>query len=160
MSTARERKPYLRWIADNVDGMPVGRAIEAGQDARFSCSSDYVEHYWTAVIGPSSALALRFLHDRLWHGEPDETPVDVVRLAYQLGMADSSGGIRGVNSPVVKALDRLVLFGLCLVDLAAGRPKLLVYDRVPPVPYRKVVKWPDAMRQAHDDRVAGVRRRG
>jgi hypothetical protein len=73
----------------------------SGHDPR----SDYVEVYWTPVLGCSSVMLARRLADTL-EVEPAGLAIDVPTLAATLGLGHGPTGL------ITKSLSRLVGFGL------------------------------------------------
>ena len=103
--------------------------------------SRYVELYWLAVIGPSTAWLLR----RLSYGlevHPDGFDLDLTETARSLGLGDRMGK----NSPFRRALQRLATFELARPHGPGG---LAVRTRIPPLPLRHLSRLPDALQSSH-----------
>lgn len=113
----------------------------------FALSDPYVEHCWSAVIGPSSTLLLRRL-PTLWTAHvPAE--IDAGELSRSLGL----GAGAGERSRLAATLERLVNFGLARpTSDSAG---LDVYRQVPPLTQRQLARLPDWTRDA-EDRLLGA----
>lgn len=103
----------------------------------FALDHPYVEHCWSAVVGPTSTLLLRRL-PLLWR-EQEPAVVQVRDLARSLGLGGETGKLRRV-------LGRLVDFGF------ANRPGegvLEVYTAVRPLTPRQVERLPEWSQQTH-----------
>lgn len=111
----------------------------------FALSDPYVEHCWSAVIGPSSTLLLRRL-PTLWIARvPAET--DAGELSRSLGLG------AGDRSRLASTLERLVNLGLARP--AADGAGLEVYRQVPPLTQRGLARLPEWTRDA-EDRLLGA----
>lgn len=104
--------------------------------------SEYVERYWTGVIGPSAVLLLR----RLARGLAEHP------AGYSLAPADTaraiglSGG-RGRNSAMARTIDRCRLFGL----VRWPEPEQLeVRTHLPLLSTRQLRRLPLAVRSSHE----------
>lgn len=104
--------------------------------------SEYVERYWTGVIGPSAVLLLR----RLARGLAEHP------AGYSLAPADTaraiglSGG-RGRNSAMARTIDRCRLFGL----VRWPEPEQLeVRTHLPLLTARQLRRLPLAVRASHE----------
>ena len=97
-----------RWLLEH-DPLPVVWQDDArvGFDPR----SVYVETYWLAVLGPSAILAVRRLSDWL-EDRPSGIEISVGDLAASLGLGHGSGR----HAPIIRTLERLVLFGIARVQ--------------------------------------------
>jgi hypothetical protein len=108
----------------------------------FDLTDPYVEHCWSAVIGPSSTLLLRRL-PTLWVARvPAE--IDASELSQSLGL----GGGVGEHSRLVNTLQRLVRFGLAAP--AVDGAGLDVYRQVAPLSGRQLARLPEWTRDAHE----------
>lgn len=103
--------------------------------------SAYVETYWLSVIGPASTWAIRRLSSWL-----DAAPGGVRLSLSELGRELGLGAGTGRNSPVVRTLTRLVLFGLAtpLGDALAVRRALA------PLTCRQAAGLPESLASQHD----------
>lgn len=162
MQTVRQSStvPHLRAIEahppdDAHGGLPARLVVRPwfepglalrGVDPR----SEYVERYWTGVIGPSAVLLLR----RLARGLAEHP------AGYSLAPADTaraiglSGGL-GRSSPMARTLERCCLFGLM------RRPEveqLEVRTHLPLVSPRQLRRLPLAVRSSHETWLAERRR--
>ena len=97
-----------RWLLAH-DPLPVVWQDDArvGFDPR----SVYVETYWLAVLGPSAILAVRRLSDWL-EDRPSGIEISVGDLAASLGLGHGSSR----HAPIIRTLERLVLFGIARVQ--------------------------------------------
>lgn len=107
-----------------------------GHDPR----SEYVEKYWTSILGPSATLLLRRLANGL-EIAPDGFEIDTLAWAQELGL-----GIRGgKHGPFWRSLDRTARFGATRRNGAL----LVVHRKLPPLNLRQVERLPDHLRAAH-----------
>lgn len=104
--------------------------------------SRYAETYWLPIVGPTAMWVLRQLSDRFDH-EPDGYVVDLERLAAGLGLSYA----KGTRSPLARAIQRLVLFGLAHTTSDG----LAVRRRVPAIALRHLRRLPADLQAAHDD---------
>ena len=118
------------WADDVIDAL--------GHDPR----SGYVETYWLGILGPSTTWLLRRLVAGL-EAEPAGFEMPLADTARCLGLGDKGGR----SSPFVRALTRLVQFGLAQVQ---GDGVLAVRRKVPPLNRRQVARLPESLQQAHD----------
>ncbi len=128
------------WIVDH-DPVPVvildDPVIEA---VGFAPESRYAETYWLPVLGPSALWALRRL-SALLAMRPSGITVPMGMLSSELGL----GGNGGRHAPGVRALGRLVLFGLAEVR----GDELAVRRKVPPLASRQLRRLPAHLADAH-----------
>jgi len=110
----------------------------AGVDPR----SEYVERYWTAIVGPSVVLLTR----RLARGLAEHpaglslAPADTARA---IGL---SGGL-GRNAPMARTLERAALFGF----MRRRTPETLeVRTHLPVLNARQLRRLPLAVRSSHE----------
>jgi hypothetical protein len=117
-----------------------------GSDPR----SDYVERFWTGLVGPSVVLLVRRLARGL-NEHPAGFSLAPADTARAIGL---SGGL-GPNAPMAKTLHRACMFGLMrrsAVDL------LEVRTHVPLLTPRQLRRLPLAVRSSHDQWIATQRR--
>jgi hypothetical protein len=128
------------WIVDH-DPIPVvtlgDPVIEA---VGFAPESRYAETYWLPVLGPSALWALRRLSALLAIRSSGIT-VPMGMLSSELGL----GGNGGRHAPAVRALGRLVLFGMAEVR----GDELAVRRMVPPLARRQLRRLPAHLADAH-----------
>lgn len=109
-----------------------------GRDPR----SDYVERFWTGLVGPSVVLLVR----RLARGLSEHpagfslAPADTARA---IGL---SGGL-GPNAPMARTLQRACMFGLMR---RSATDLLEVRTHVPLLTPRQLRRLPLAVRSSHD----------
>ena len=99
----------------------------------------YVELLWLPVVGPSGT----WLYRRLWQRvqqHADGTIIDLADLAASIGLGRGTAE----NSPIQKALDRVVRFGLARWD---GR--LAVRTSAPPLACRQLGRLSPDLQAAH-----------
>jgi hypothetical protein len=118
-----------------------------GHDPR----SAYVETFWLGVLGPSATWLLRRLAGWL-EATPDGLTVDLDELAAALGL----GGRSGRHVPLLRALDRLVSFGMART-MPSG-PELAVRRSLPPLAQRHLQRLPSTLRRQHDQWLTKHRR--
>jgi hypothetical protein len=111
-----------RWIDPALDIL--------GNDPR----SDYLEQSWLPVIGPSASWLIRNLA-RSMDIHPGGFDLDLDLTARQIGL----GQRLGRQSPLQRALRRLVVFGLARFEVPA---ELGVRRFLPPVSARRSVTLP------------------
>ncbi len=104
--------------------------------------SEYVERYWTAIVGPSVVLLTR----RLARGLAEHpaglslAPADTARA---IGL---SGGL-GRNAPMARTLERAALFGF----MRRRTPETLeVRTHLPLLNARQLRRLPTAVRSSHE----------
>ena len=108
----------------------------------FNLTDEYVEHCWSARIGPSSTLLLRRLPS-LWVAR---VPADVDE--HELSRSLGFGAGDGENGRLTRTLKRLVHFGLA--RSAATGAGLDVYHKVPALDRRQLERVPRWTRRAHE----------
>ena len=113
---------------------PVVEAV--GYDPR----SRYVETYWLAILGPSAILAARRLVTGLDESSGGFT-IPLAPFAAQLGV----GNRTGLNSPVVRTLGRIAIFGLASVRGDAYAVRLAF----PPLARRHLCRLPEHLAEIH-----------
>jgi hypothetical protein len=121
---------------------PVDHPDARVQRVGFDLTDPYVEHCWSAVVGPSSTVLLRRL-PTLW---VDRVPAEIgaSELSRSLGLGAGAGEhSRGVNT-----LERLVRFGLATP--ATDGAGLDVYRQVAPLSVRQLARLPDWTRDTHE----------
>jgi hypothetical protein len=112
---------------------------QMGHDPR----SAYVEAFWLGILGPSTTWLLRLLAHRL-DTEPDGFDLELRTAARAIGL----GPVRGRHSPLRRAIDRTVTFGLAR---PAGRDGLDVRRHLPPLTREQVQRLPRAVRRRHQE---------
>jgi len=129
------------WISEH-ESLPVVWNDPTIGAVGFDPRSPYVEIYWLAVLGPSSILAVRRLADWL-DGKPSGIEITLEDLAQSLGLGRSTGRY----SPIVRTLQRLVIF-----DLAAiAWDSYALRRTIPPLSVRHQRQLPDDLAARHDD---------
>ncbi len=103
----------------------------------------YVEHFWLAVLGPTTTwLMRRFVS--LLESSPDGYELDAQEMARSLGL----GGREGRHAPFLRAVERCVSFGLARRQ---GPSALAVRRRIPPLPRRHLLRLPPSVQQLHEE---------
>lgn len=125
-----ERLAIRPWADDVIDAL--------GHDPR----SGYVETYWLGVLGPSTTWLLRRLVAQL-EAEPGGFDLALADTARRLGLGDKQGR----HSPFIRALTRLVQFGLAQVQ---GDGVLAVRRKVPPLNRRQIARLPESLQKEHE----------
>lgn len=100
------------------------------------------ERFWLPIIGPSAALAVRFV-DRELDRHPRGSNLDLDDMATSLGLAFRPG--RGCS--LERAISRCVLFGLARMRGDA----LAVRRRIPPLPLRFLDRLPPRLRADYEN---------
>lgn len=121
---------------------PVDQPDARVRSVGFDLTDPYVEHCWSAVIGPSSTLLLRRL-PTLW-----VTEVPAKMRASDLSQSMGLGAGVGERSRFVNTLDRIVRFGLARP--AADGAGLDVYRQVAPLSGRQLTRVPAWTRETHE----------
>ena len=106
----------------------------------FAPTSPYVEHCARGIWGPTATWTYRLL-GRLAEVHPEGARVDLVDLARSLGLGEGLGK----NSLMMRALDRLVAFGVARWE----GDVLAVRRRVAPLPERQVARLSASAARAH-----------
>ncbi|MGA2036335.1 MAG: hypothetical protein ABSH04_01980 [Acidimicrobiales bacterium] len=109
-----------------------------GHDPR----SWYVEHFWLAVIGPTSTWLMRRLAAGL-DAEPDGFDLPLYDTARALGL----GGRSGRHSPFQRAVTRCITFELARFE---GTDILAVRRKVPTLPRRHLLRLPRSLQHMHE----------
>lgn len=128
------------WIADHDPLHVVALDDVVVEAAGFPPDGRFAETYWLPVVGPSALWALRRLTGVL-AAAPAGLVVPIDSLAAELGL----GAHHRRQSPMVRALGRLVMFGLAEIvgdDLAVRR-------KVPPLAHRHLRRLPAHLVDAH-----------
>lgn len=114
----------------------------------FAVRDDYVETFWLSTLGPTSTWLLRRLVAIL--GE-SSTPVriDVAELAASLGIGSPHDRL----GPLVKSLDRLVMFGVAQVR----RDRIGVRRFVTPLTSKQIDRLPPHLQRSHEAWMTGRR---
>lgn len=107
-----------------------------GHDPR----SDYVEHFWLPILGPSTTLLLRRLAHFL-DSEPAGVEIDFVATARSLGLGTRTGR----HGPFHRALDRCVQFGLA----QRTHSRFVVRRHLPPLSQGQIRRLPPELQQDH-----------
>jgi hypothetical protein len=141
MTTTTTTIETARWISEH-DPLPVITYDHSPVNATgFDPRSPYVETYWLAVLGPSAILAVRRMADWL-EGQPSGIVIGLEDLAHSLGLGHSTGR----NAPVVRTLDRLVMFGLAQIAWDAYGLR----RTIPPLAPRQLRRLPGYLAERHD----------
>jgi hypothetical protein len=115
--------------------------------------SEYVESYWTPIIGPSSVALLRLLaRDASGWAHPGRQ-VPPVELAAYLGL----GLGVGKQSPITRTMARLVQFGLACWLVHDLHRALEVYSHVYPLSPSKLRRLPLDLQDGHAVALAAAR---
>ena len=130
-----------RWIGEH-ESLPVVWNDPTIDTIGFDPRSPYVEIYWLAVLGPSSILAVRRMAEWL-EDKPSGIEITLEDLAQSLGLGRSIGR----NSPIVRTLQRLLMFGLAAIawDTYALR------RTIPPLSVSQQRHLPGYLAARHDD---------
>ena len=108
-----------------------------GHDPR----SPYAESFWLPTLGPSALLLLRHLAARFeTHPAGIELPIADTSVSFK------TRNRSGSNSPIVRSLTRLVVFGLACND---GATAIAVRRHLPSLGVRQLRHLPAARRAAH-----------
>lgn len=120
------------------------------EELRWDLNHSYVEMFWLPVIGPTSTLFLRFVGRNV--SLESFKLFDPSEIAVCLGV---NGGT-GRHSPISKTISRLAYFELVCVDSVVGDTDLRVTVplKVPQVPPRRQIQWPEYLRILHSRAVA------
>lgn len=128
------------WISEH-NPLPVVAHDEPSDAADgFDPRSSYVETYWLAVLGPSSIMAARRMADWL-DGQPSGIVIGLEEFGQSLGLGNGSGRA----APVVRTLDRLVMFGFAQIAWDA----YALRRTVPPLPARHRRRLPGYLLEQH-----------
>jgi len=128
------------WVVDHDPISVVALDDPVIESVGFPAESRYAETYWLPVLGPSALWALRRLTGLLTIRSSGVT-VPIGMLASELGL----GGKGGRHAPAVRAIGRLVLFGLAEVR----GDELAVRRKVPPLAQRQLRRLPAHLVDAH-----------
>ena len=118
------------WADEVIDAL--------GHDPR----SSYVETYWLGILGPSTTWLLRRIVAGL-ESSPGGFDLVLADTARRLGLGDKQGR----HSPFIRALTRLVQFGLAQVQ---GEGVLAVRRKVPPLNRRQIARLPESLQHEHE----------
>lgn len=135
------KAPTRQLIADGDGIIRIGRWDDPLIDRYgHSSSGDYVEYFWLGTLGPTTTWLHRRLA-RIAESHPLGIGLDLRELATSLGLGWESGRA----NPLVRSLDRLVMFGLAkpLPD------SLLVRTVVPPLNLKQCERLAPHLRDAH-----------
>lgn len=141
MKTTTTTIETARWISEH-DPLPVITYENSDtHTGGFDPRSPYVETYWLAVLGPSSILAARRIADWL-ENQPSGVVICLEDLAHSLGLGRGTGR----HAPMVRTLDRLVMFGFAQIawDSYALRRTVL------PLSPRLLRRLPSYLVERHD----------
>lgn len=109
----------------------------------FDLTDPYVEHCWSAVVGPSSTLLLRRM-PVLWASQQVPAEVEASKLSRSLGL----GVGVGERSRLVSTMNRLVQYRLARpAPEGAG---LKVFRQVSPLTPRQLERVPQWTRDTHE----------
>lgn len=113
-----------------------------GPDEGYEPRSDYVEHFWLPLLGPSTVLLLRRLAMGLdrW---PDGFECSTRELSWSLGL----GHVKAASS-LGRVLRRSEDFGMTCLQADS---ELLVRRLMPPVPPRMLHRLPPWLQESHRD---------
>lgn len=114
----------------------------------FDVSDDYVEAFWLSTLGPTSTWLLRRLVTILGD-RSSAVRLDVAELSASLGIGSEKDRL----TPLVKALDRLVMFGVA----QARRDRIGVRLFVPPLASKQIERLPAHLQRTHEAWMAGRR---
>lgn len=114
----------------------------------FGVTDDYVETFWLSTLGPTAAWLLRRLVTVLGD-RPDTVRLDVAELSASLGIGSPQDRL----TPLAKALDRLVMFGVAQVR----RDRLAVRLFLPPLASKQIDRLPAHLQRSHDAWMSGRR---
>ena len=126
-------------------GWPDALAETTGHPVR----SEYVEHYWLGILGPTATWLLRRLSDEVLVN-PTGARVELRTLAQSLGLVFHAGR----QDPFSRGLDRCIMFGLVRHVGNHPHPTFAVRTRVPSLARRQLERLPHELRVAHDDATA------
>lgn len=118
----------------------------------YPVSGDYVETFWLGTLGPTSTWLLRRLVNVLEAAEVTSDVdasirVDVTELAGALGIGSPVDRL----TPLAKALDRLVMFGVAQVR----GERLVVRRFVAPLAAKQIDRLPTHLHRCHSAWTAG-----
>lgn len=101
---------------------------------------DYVELFWLGTLGPTATWLLRRLAVCAIN-HPDGFTIDMADLATALGL----GSEHGRSATLLKAMNRLIIFGLArhIGDSIAVR------SIVPPLTMKQISRLPAHLQRAH-----------
>ena len=116
----------------------------------FGVTDDYVEAFWLSTLGPTAAWPLRRLAAVLGD-RPNVVRLDVAELSAGLGVGSPQDRL----TPLAKALDRLVMFGVAQVR----RDRLAVRLFLPPLASKQIDRLPPHLQRSHDAWMSGRRER-
>ncbi len=121
-----EQLTVVRWVDVKLDliGVPIDGA--------------YAEKYWLPVLGPTATWMARRLASSLADGP---VTVDVAELGAAIGV----GGSTSVNCPLMRALGRLLRFGV----VREGVDVYEVRTMLGPVPKSQLRRLPASMQTDH-----------
>ena len=114
----------------------------------FDPRSRYVETFWLSTLGPTAAWLLRRLVAVLGD-RPNVVRLDVAELSAGLGVGSPQDRL----TPLAKALDRLVMFGVAQVR----RDRLAVRLFLPPLASKQIDRLPAHLQRSHDAWMSGRR---
>lgn len=114
----------------------------------FGVTDDYVETFWLSTLGPTAAWLLRRLVAVLID-RPSAVRLDVAELSASLGIGSPQDRL----TPLAKALDRLVMFGVAQVR----RDRLAVRLFLPPLASKQIDRLPPHLQRSHDTWMSGRR---
>lgn len=147
MDPALRSSDVITWLAARSRLWVVCLHDPVVEAVGFGARSAYAEAYWLGVLGPSALLALRRVSMGL-DRHPDGFSVELDQLARELGLGASTTR----HAPVVKAIARLVAFGMAAVRGDA----LAVRRSVPPLARRHVARLPLHLAERHRAEIVGL----
>ena len=114
----------------------------------FGVGDDYVETFWLSTLGPTATWLVRRLVTVLGD-RPEAVRLDVAELSAALGIGSPQDRL----TPLAKALDRLVMFGVAQMR----RDRLGVRLHLPPLASKQIDRLPLHLRSSHDAWMTGPR---
>jgi hypothetical protein len=114
----------------------------------FPVGGDYVETFWLSTLGPTATWLLRRLANIL-QTHPQAVRLDVAELSAGLGIGSSQDPL----APLVKTLDRLVMFGVA----QARRDRIGVRLFVSPLAAKQIDRLPPHLQRSHEAWMTGRR---
>jgi hypothetical protein len=114
----------------------------------FGVGDDYIETFWLSTLGPTATWLVRRLVAVLGD-RPGAVRIDVTELSAALGIGSPQDRL----TPLAKALDRLVMFGVAQMR----RDRLGVRLHLPPLASKQIDRLPRHLQTAHDAWISGRR---
>lgn len=122
------------------------RLFRGAPDA-FDIDSEYVESFWTPILGPTSILLLRSLtRIPLQLDSPTHAPISMALLSEMLGLQLT----KGRNSSIVRTIERLCLFSIFeLEDTTSDTITVAIPNTIRQVDLHRRKRWSETMTAAH-----------